>query len=379
MIYFDNSASTLLKPKNVQRAVLNALTNFSANPGRSGHKEAIKTAMEIENIREKVRHHVNGEDVIFTGGCTHALNLAILGFCNLHAPCHVIATENEHNSVLRPLQYLCDQGKITYSIATQTNKGSLQWKDVQPLLKEDTKLVICNHISNVNGDTIDLTNIGHNLKQKNIKFLVDGAQSGGHFKFDMKAQGINMLVFSPHKGFYSPQGVGCLIKDYDLDLSSILFGGTGTNSLELYQPKSSPEKFESGTICTPAIFGFGAGIDFVEENFLAIKEKMEDLTTYLHYELSKLPVEIYTTTENTSGVFAFNIPNFTSDEIANLLNEKYDICVRSGYHCAPLKHKALGTLDKGIVRVSFSVANTFQEVEKLINVVKHILKTNKII
>lgn len=379
MIYFDNSASTLLKPKNVQRAVLNALTNFSANPGRSGHKEAIKTAMEIENIREKIRHHVNGEDVIFTGGCTHALNLAILGFCNLHASCHVIATENEHNSVLRPLQFLCDQGKITYSIATQTNKGSLQWKDVQPLLKEDTKLVICNHISNVNGDTIDLTNIGFNLKQKNIKFLVDGAQSGGHFKFDMKAQGINMLVFSPHKGFYSPQGVGCLIKDYDLDLSPILFGGTGTNSLELYQPKSSPEKFESGTICTPAIFGFGAGIDFVEENFLAIKEKMEDLTTYLHYELSKLPVEIYTTTENTSGVFAFNIPNFTSDEIANLLNEKYDICVRSGYHCAPLKHKALGTLDKGIVRVSFSVANTFQEVEKLINVVKHILKTNKII
>ena len=297
----------------------------------------------------------------------------------MHASCHVIATENEHNSVLRPLQFLCDQGKITYSIATQTNKGSLQWKDVQPLLKEDTKLVICNHISNVNGDTIDLTNIGLNLKQKNIKFLVDGAQSGGHFKFDMKAQGINMLVFSPHKGFYSPQGVGCLIKDCDLDLSPILFGGTGTNSLELYQPKSSPEKFESGTICTPAIFGFGAGIDFVEENFLAIKEKMEDLTTYLHYELSKLPVEIYTTTENTSGVFAFNIPNFTSDEIANLLNEKYDICVRSGYHCAPLKHKALGTLDKGIVRVSFSVANTFQEVEKLINVVKHILKTNKII
>ena len=278
MIYFDNSASTLIKPKNVQRAVSNALINFTANPGRSGHKEAIKTALEIENVREKLKKHVNGDEVIFTGGCTHALNLAIIGFCkNFKEPIHVIATENEHNSVLRPLQYLSDQGFIKYSIATQKNKGSLVFKDIEPLIEENTKLVICNHISNVNGDVVDIENIGKSLKEKNIKFLVDGAQGGGHFIYNMKEMNINMLIFSPHKGFYSPQGVGCLIKDADIELSPILFGGTGTNSLELYQPKSSPERYESGTICTPAILGFGAGIEFVEENFVEIKEKMEEM------------------------------------------------------------------------------------------------------
>ena len=125
--------------------------------------------------------------------------------------------------------------------------------------------------------------------------------------------------------------------------------------------------------------GFGAGVDFVEENFVNIKEKMEDLTTYLHYEFSKLPIEIYTSTENANGVFAFNIPNMNSNEVATYLNDKYEICVRGGYHCAPFKHKALGTIEQGAVRVSFSIANTFQEVERLNLAIKHLLKLRKII
>lgn len=375
MIYFDNSASTIFKPKNVQRAVMSALTNYTANPGRSGHIEAIKTATEIENVRQKVLKHTSGDDVIFTGGCTHALNLAILGFCK---DGHVVCTENEHNSVLRPLEHLAIENKTRYSIAKQHEKGILRWEDIEPLIEEDTKLVVCNHISNVNGDMIDVETIGKNLKERGITFLVDGAQSGGHFRYDMKKMNIDMLVFSPHKGFYSPQGVGCLIKRDYVKLDPILFGGTGTNSLELVQPEGCPERFESGTLNTPAILGFGAGIDFVEENFDIIKEKMEDLTTYLHYELSKMPIEIYTATENTHGVFAFNIPHIHSDELANFLNDRFEICVRSGYHCAPKKHEALGTLNSGCVRVSFGITNTFQEVEKLINIIKHLLKTNKL-
>src|SRR5699024_1843573 len=133
-------------------------------------------------------------------------------------------------------------------------------------IKNDTKLVICNHISNVNGDVAEIEDIGYHLKEKGIAFLVDGAQGGGHFRYDMKKMGIDMLIFSPHKGFYSPQGVGVLLKSNKINLSPILFGGTGTNSLELHQPNFSPEKYESGTICTPAILGFGAGLQFVEEN-----------------------------------------------------------------------------------------------------------------
>ena len=376
MIYFDNSASTLLKPKNVQRAVLSALTTFSANPGRSGHIEALKSAMEVEKVREKLKKYTNADEVIFTGGCTHALNLAILGFCHEG---HIVCTENEHNSVLRPLEHLKENYNVTYSVAKQANKKGITWQDIEKEIKNDTKLVICNHISNVNGDVAEIEDIGHHLKEKGIAFLVDGAQGGGHFRYDMKKMGIDMLIFSPHKGFYSPQGVGVLLKNDKINLSPILFGGTGTNSLELHQPNFSPEKYESGTICTPAILGFGAGLQFVEENFVNIKEKMEDLTTYLHYEFSKLPIEIYTSTENANGVFAFNIPNMNSNEVATYLNDKYEICVRGGYHCAPFKHKALGTIEQGAVRVSFSIANTFQEVERLNLAIKHLLKLRKII
>ena len=374
MIYFDNSASTLIKPKQVQKAMLDALSFFTANPGRSGHREAIKTAMEIEKVRDKASAHVNGDIAIFTGGCTHALNLGILGYVKSG---HVVCTENEHNSALRPLQFLHDKYGVDFDVVKQTKKGSLSFDDIKPYLRPDTKLVITNHISNVNGDVADISDIGKKLKERKITYLVDGAQGGGHFKYDMKEMNIDMLALAPHKGFYSPQGVGCLVINGDINLDPILFGGTGTNSLELYQPLSLPERLESGTLNTPNIIAFGAGIDFVEENFIEINEKMDDLTTFLHYELSKLPVQIYTSTENTNGVFAFNIEGFNSSDLATILNDKYGICVSGGYHCAPKKHEALGTIENGLVRVSFSYFNTLQEVERLILAVKHILIKNK--
>mgnify|MGYP002795447725 FL=1 len=378
MIYLDNSASSLIKPKSVQKAVLSALTEYSANPGRSGHKQALKTAMMVEDVRTTVANHVGttAENVIFTLNCTDALNLAILG--SFQPDGHVVCTVNEHNSVLRPLEHLrqCSPS-FSYSVAKQSGKLGITWQDIENQITDKTYLVVCNHISNVNGDVADIEKIGKNLKDRNILFLVDGAQGGGHFVYDMQKMNISMLALAPHKGFYGPQGVGCLALNGNVDLQPIRFGGTGTNSLELVQPNSAPERFESGTINTPAILGFGEGVRFVEENFNFIQEKMEDLTTYLHYELSKLPIEIYTKTENTNGVFAFNVPDVDSTEVANYLNEKWGICVRSGYHCAPLKHKSLGTLDQGAIRVSLSFFNTYQEIEKLVMAIKTFLRHTK--
>lgn len=378
MIYFDNSASSFTKPKNVQKAVINALNFYTANPGRSGHKQALKSATAVENAREIVAKHVGttADKIVFSLNCTDALNLAILGSFNPGG--HVICTENEHNSVLRPLEHLsqCDSS-FSYSVAQQSGKLGIVWADIEKHLTNRTYLVICNHISNVNGDTADIVDIGKHLKELGIKFLVDGAQSGGHFKYNMQDMGITMLALAGHKGFYAPQGVGALCLSQGLDLQPIRFGGTGTNSLELVQPQSSPERFESGTLNTPAILGFAEGIKFVEENFDYIQAKLEDLTTYLHYELSKLPIEVYTKTENTNGVFAFNVPDVDSTEVANYLDEKWNICVRSGYHCAPMKHQALGTLDQGAVRVSLSYFNTYQEVEKFVFAIKTFLKHKK--
>lgn len=379
MIYFDNSASTLIKPKSVQKAVLNALNYYTANPGRSGHKQALKTALKVEETREVVARHVGTtpENIIFTLNCTDALNLAILGTFKRDG--NVVCTINEHNSVLRPLEHLKRQSPdFSYTVAEQSGKLGIVWEDIEKVLLPNTYMVVCNHISNVNGDIADIETIGNNLKERGILFLVDGAQSGGHFVYNMKETGISMLTLAGHKGFYAPQGVGCLAVCGDFELNPLRFGGTGTNSLELNQPETSPEKFESGTINTPAILGFCEGIKFVEDNFKSIQAKLEDLTTYLHYELSKLPMEIYTKTENTNGVFAFNIPNINSTEVANYLNEKWEICVRSGYHCAPLKHKSLNTLESGIVRVSLSFFNSYQEVEKFVFAIKTFLKQKRL-
>ncbi len=375
MIYLDNSASTLIKPKSVQRAVCSALNFFTANPGRSGHKEAIKAALEIEKTRDVVAKHVNTlpSNIIFSLNCTDALNTAILGTHKKGG--HVVCTCNEHNSVLRPLQHLCEIDEtFSFSVAEQSGKIGIVWQDIEKELKENTYLVICNHISNVNGDVADIDTIGQKLKEKRILFLVDGAQSGGHVKYDMQKQNISMLTFAPHKGFYAPQGAGVLCLNGDVEINPIRFGGTGTNSLELQMPSTLPEKLEAGTLNTPAILGFGEGLNFVEENFFQIKSKIEDLIVYLHYEFSKLPIQILTKTENISGVFAFNIPELNSTDISNYLDEKFSICVRSGFHCAPLKHKSLGTLKTGAVRVSLSYFNTYQEIEKFVFAIKTLLK-----
>lgn len=375
MIYLDNSASTLVKPKEVILTVNQCLSKFTANPGRSGHRESLMTAMQVEYTREHIADFMGlnrSERVIFTHNCSDALNLAILG--SVKQGGHVVCTENEHNSVLRPLNHIKTSNMIDFTIVNKSKEKGICVDDIEKAIKPNTYLVICNHISNVNGDLAEIEKIGTLCHKKNILFLVDGAQSGGHEKIDMEKFHINMLALAPHKGFYALQGLGVLLLDENVDLNPIRFGGTGTNSLELFQPSVLPEKFEVGTLPTPAILGFGAGLNFVENNFDEIREKLDDLTTFLHYELSKLPVTIYTHPENSNGVLAFNIPSMHSQELANILDQKWGICTRGGYHCAPKKHEAMKTLDTGALRISLSYFNTIHDIQRLITAVKSILK-----
>ena len=373
MIYLDNSATTLVKPKNVISAVNEALIHYSANPGRSGHSASIKCALKIEQTREKLAKHFGlslPQNVIFTANCTTALNMAIFGY--LDKGDHVIATENEHNSVLRPLEALKKEGVIDYDIAFQSSPIGITVDDIKPLLKKNTKMIIVSHISNVNGAKANIKEIGEFCKQNNLLYLVDCAQSCGHEHINMEEDGINLLAFAGHKGFYAPLAIGGLLVNTDKTIKPLLYGGTGTNSLELFQPFSLPERLESGTISSPLILGLSAGVDFVEEYFDEIKYKLDDLTTYLNFELNKLDFQVYTEPENANGVIAFNLEDYDSAEIATILNEKYGICVRGGYHCAPLKHKALKTLGQGAVRVSLSYFNTFTDIQKLTSALKNI-------
>lgn len=376
MIYFDNSASTFVKPREVVNSINNAMTKLTANPGRSGHKLALDSAMAINNVRQLVADAFNvgrSERVIFTQNCTDALNLAIQG--SVVPNSHVIASVNEHNSVLRPLFELKDKIGIDISICEPSDNQQITVKDVQPLIKANTQLVCINHLSNVDGMPADILGIGELCQEHCLTFLVDGAQSAGHLEVDMQKAHIDMLALAPHKGLYSPQGVGVLCYSPRAKIKPIRYGGTGTDSISLRQPMSPPECYESGTQSTPNICGLGAGLKWTETHFDQIRKKLDDLTTYLNFELRKINgVKCYTHPDNAFGVISFNIKDAYSSDVSDILSSRFDICTRSGLHCAPLKHKNLGTEKQGTVRVSLCYFNTFTECEKLISAVTKLAK-----
>lgn len=376
MIYFDNSATTRTKPKQVITETVKGLTKFSANGSRSAHTLALESALQINLVREKAKKFFEADDiskVIFTSNCTEALNMAILGSWQENG--HIVYTCNEHNSVLRPLFHLQNENKVSLSMATPENDENITWEDINKHIRPNTYLVCVNHISNVDGMKANIEEIGKNLKKLGIMMLVDGAQSVGHEKISMQKDNITFLAVSPHKGLYAPQGIGLLILGKDAQLKPIKFGGTGTDSYSLKQPTNLPECLESGTHALPNILGLGASFSFVDEKFEEINEKIEDLITYLNFELRKINnVIVYTHPNNCTGVLCFNIKNKTSEEVALILNEKYKICTRAGLHCAPLKHKFLNTLESGAVRISLSYYNNFSEITSLLKAVNQIAK-----
>lgn len=374
MIYFDNSATTLRKPKCVSNTLRKYLKHWTANPGRSGHSKSIEIGSKVYETREKVADFVNCEPskVIFTSGCTEALNLAILGTRKKGG--HIITTTFEHNSVLRTLEYAKENYNINFSVLKPTRKDMvLKISEFDSALTPETYAVIVNHTSNVLGCTQDIKKIGKWCKDNNLLFIVDSAQSLGHEIIDMKSYGINLLAWAGHKGLYGLQGVGGLCLNGNFPLLPIKFGGTGTSSMDLKQPTSIPEGFESGTLPTPAIMSIYASIDFVKSNYHKIHKKIVDLTQFLYENLSKIPnVEIFTPPNCNSGIISFNIKDRDSAEISNILNEEYNIATRDGLHCAPFAHNYLGTVQTGTVRISLSYFNKKSEIKKLLKAVNKI-------
>ena len=373
MIYLDNSATTYPKPQTVIRTTIDSLVNYGANPGRSGHSFSLKTAMKVYEVREKLATLVgaeSAESVIFTSGCTEALNLAIFGTAQKGG--HVICSVNDHNSILRPLHHLAEEKIIELSIA-EPKGAKLTLADIKPLIKPNTYLICISHISNVDGMEADISEIGKFCFENCLLLLVDSAQSAGHKEINMLKQHIDLLAIAGHKGLMGIMGVGALAVSSRVKLLPQKLGGTGTDSANLIQPLHLPEGFESGTLPVPAIIALGAGIDYTLQNFSNTARKFDDLTTYLNYELSQIDgVKVYTHPDNANGVLAFNIRDLLSSEVADILDKKFKIMVRSGLHCAPLKHKHLGTLEQGAVRVSMSTFTKFAEIDRLIHAVKKI-------
>ena len=376
MIYLDNGATTNKKPNSVISAMLDGITKYSANPGHSGHNLSLKVANKIMETRQNIADFfgcTSPEHVIFTSGCTEALNLAILGYAKPGG--HVIATVFDHNSTLRPLFYLKDKGIIELTVISPKNSEKITLQDIQNEVQNNTYMIVNTHISNVDGAKTDIEEIGKYCAKENIIYLVDAAQSAGHRKIDMQKFNINLLAIAGHKGLFASQGVGALLINCNELPKPIKFGGTGTDSISVVQPTDPPEGFESGTIATPNILSLNAGINFCKDNFKKIESKIEFLTEYLLEKLRCIEnIKIYTSKNNLNGVVAFNIADIDSSEISTYLNEKYNIYVRSGLHCAPLKHKFLKTENQGVVRVSLSYFNTKNEIDKLIFALKNYTK-----
>lgn len=372
MIYLDNGATTRKKPNTVIAALLDGATKFSANPGRSGHKASLDCALEVANARQVLQEYFGVsrmENVIFTSGCTESLNLAILG--SVKKGGHVIATTFEHNSTLRPLFELEKNGVIELSIVEPTEKGKIKLEDIKKCVRPNTYMICTIHVSNVDGAETDITEIGNFCKENSYIYLVDAAQSAGHKCINMQKQNINFLTLAGHKGLFGVQGVGALLIEGDHLPNPIKFGGTGTESISVYQPHEPPECYESGTIATPNILSLKAGVEFVKTHEKEIQEKMQKQTKWLLGELNKIEnVKIYTDFNNLNGVVSFNIGDIDSTEVAEYLSENYGICVRGGLHCAPLKHKFLGTLNQGTVRVSLSYFTTNNELKMFIIAIK---------
>ena len=380
MIYLDNAATTFPKPEAVYNAMMDCMKNYCANPGRAGHKLAMKAAREIYDTRENIAKLFNIDNpmnIVFTNNATDSLNLAIKGVVNKGD--HIITTSMEHNSVIRPIKALEKVG-VENTIVQCDDQGFLNIDDLEKAIKPNTKLIVTTHASNVCGTLIDIKSISEIANKHNILYLIDASQTVGVYDIDLKDIKADMLAAPGHKGLLGPQGTGILYIREGLNIDILKEGGTGSRSEDLFQPDLLPDKYESGTHNTPGIVGLNEGVKFIfKEGIDKIKEHEEELCKYMLERLEEVPnIRIYGPKDanKRASVISINIGNMDSGEITFLLDSEYDIATRSGIHCAPLAHKTLGTLEQGAVRFSIGYFNTKEEIDKAITALKQIAKNN---
>ncbi len=370
IIYFDNAATTYPKPESVIMSTVDCMKNYCGNPGRGSHPIAMKSAEKVFEAREAVAEMFGAspENVVFTLNTTYALNIAIKGVMSSGG--HALISNMEHNSVLRPLARLAKDNVARYDTFKAYERGKRLSTpeiidNIIKRLRPSTKMLICVHSSNICSYSLPIREIGMLCRRYGIIFCVDAAQSAGHLPINMTDDFIDVLCLPAHKGLYSPQGVGIMILRDGFSLPTTLVeGGNGVNCLDLPMGKLSPGRYESGTICTPAIAGLCAGLDFIQSFGIDSIAKHEEKLWYEAADrLSSISgVTIYDNTPG--GVLLFNLDGIPADDVGAMLSQQ-QICLRTGYHCAPLAHKALGTPEGGALRLGFGIFNTVRELDSL--------------
>ena len=377
MIYLDNAATTRIKPKVVVEAVAEALTTLG-NAERGTHSASLGASRTVFSTRMKLAKFFNAEgpsNIVFTMNATESLNIAIKGI--LEKGDAVITTCLEHNSVLRPLYQLRDEG-VELSFVSADKFGRPNYEEFESLIKPNTKAIISTAGSNLTGNLVDIKRVGEIAKKHGLIFVVDASQTAGVFPIDVKELNIDILCFTGHKGLLGPQGTGGMYVREGVEVKPYLSGGTGVQTYNEHQPAEMPTRLEAGTLNGHGLAGLDAAIDYINEfGMQAIHDKEMSLMWRFYNGVKDIEgVKIYGDfdVKDRCPIVSINLSDYESGAVSDELANRFEIATRPGGHCAPLMHKALGTVDQGAVRFSFSHFNTEEEVDTAINAVRTLIE-----
>lgn len=379
-IYLDNAATSFPKPPAVAEAMTRYLTEVGASINRGVYASAQDAGMTTLLLREnlcRLFHHSDPTHCILTGGNTMGLNMALRGW--LKPGDHCLVSSMEHNAVMRPIQDLAEQG-VAFDRIPCDGEGRLNPADLLPLIRPNTRLVVMAHASNVGGGIQDAASVGKICRERGLAFLLDAAQTAGHWEIDFEGWGLSALSVPGHKGLMGPSGIGALLlsREFARELSPIITGGTGSASDSEHQPAYMPDRFESGTPNLPGIYGLQAAVEFILETGVGVlRRKEEELTEQFLSGLKDVPnirLAGPWTTENRAGVISVDFLKQDNAEAAFRLEQDYGILTRCGLHCAPSAHKTLGTFPQGTVRFSHGWYTSPEEIDTAVAAVREIAR-----
>jgi len=374
IVYLDNAATTYPKPEAVVRAAADAMRNAGGNPGRGSHKLSAAAAELVFDCRTAAAELFGAEPehVVFTVNATHALNFAVKGLAE--PGCHILIDNYAHNAACRPVAALADAGLAEYDFYDASGDGDETVENIRSKLRPETRIVLATHQSNICSHILPVEKIGRLCAQYGIRFIVDASQSAGHLPLNLHRMNITALCMPGHKGLYGPMGVGMLISAPDVRYHTVIEGGAGIHSLDAAMPEELPERLEAGTLPLPAIAGLLEGIRFVRRTGLQeIRLHECTLTSELTDRLAGLPgVTVYG--ESVGPVVSFNLDGFSTAEVGAHLASR-SICVRTGYHCAPLAHRTVGSFENGSVRAGVSYFNKMADIRALTEALAEMRRT----
>ena len=376
LIYLDNAATTLHKPPQVAEAVKQAILT-AGNAARGAHGASMQASRTVFETRQKLARLLGcprTDHVVFTANSTEALNIAING--TIHRGDHVISTDCEHNSVLRPLYRLEEERGVELDFVPADRQGRVDYSDFERLMRPNTRAVVCTHCSNLTGNIMDLERISDIAHRHGALLLVDASQTAGTVPIHMEALGVDVLCFTGHKGLMGPQGTGGLCIRPGVEIAPWKVGGSGVHSYDRHHPMEYPTRLEAGTLNSHGIAGLSAALDVILERGVEDIQRAEHALMQRFYEgVRDIPgITVYGdfSVPERCAIVALNIRDYDSSAVSDELTVTYGIATRPGAHCAPRMHKALGTTEQGAVRFSFSFYNTEQEVDAAIAAVRAI-------